>query len=482
VNYTFNNGRPTSLTEYVTPRYVKSELKPNMGIFVQDQWSLHRMTLNLGLRYDYLRAYSPELDQLPGFPFYEAVHYDKVDCLPCWHDINPRAAVSYNLFGNGRTALKAGIGRYVESLGSQMASDFSPANAIVAQTTRAWTDTNVDFYPDCSLANPAANGECGALANSAFGKPQISTVPDGDWITGWGRRGYNWELSLGVDHELLPGFAINAGYYRRWFGNFAVNDNTLVTPADYDPYCITAPADARLGSISGSQICGLYDIKPEKFGQVFTARTLASNFGKQTEVYNGVDLNFALRLRNGAMASGGWNIGNTFVAGSNAGITFSKSNQCFVVDSPQQLYNCESQNPYQSRIKLNGSYPLPRGLQAAVVYQNLPAAVYGAAYTVSTTAIAPSLGRQLAGGTRNVTIELLPTGSGYVDQRVNQFDARFSKILRAGGMRWQGNVDVYNLFNSSAVLQVNSTYGPNWRQPTQILDARLLKFSIQADF
>ena len=113
------------------------------------------------------------------------------------------------------------------------------------------------------------------------------------------------------------------------------------------------------------------------------------------------------------------NLGNTFVAGSNAGVTFSQANQCFVVDSPQQLYNCESQNPYLSRIKLNGSYPLPKGFQAALVYQNLPAAVYGAAYTVSTTAIAPSLGRQLAGGTRNVTIELLPTGSGYLDERVN---------------------------------------------------------------
>lgn len=483
VNYVFNNGRPTSLTQYVTPRERDSRLMPNLGIFVQDQWSLmQRMTLNLGLRYDYFRAYAPALDQLPGFPFYQAVHYDEVDCLPCWHDINPRVAASYDLFGTGKTALKVGIGRYVESLGSQTADDFSPAQAIVANTTRAWTDSNFNFFPDCDLANTALNGECGAVANVNFGRPVINTVPDPDWIRGYGHRGYNWQLSVGVDHEVRPGFAVNAGYYRRWFGNFAVNDNTLVTPADFDPYCITAPIDGRLGSISGSTICGLYDIKPDKFGQVFTQRTLASNFGDQTEVYNGFDMNFVLRLPNGAMAAGGWNIGNTYVAGSNVGITFSKADQCFVVDSPQQLYNCESQNPYQSRVKLNGSFPLPKGFQAALVYQNLPAANYGAAYTVSTADIAPSLGRQLAGGTRNVTIELLPLGSGYIDQRVNQFDARFSKIFNLGGVRMQGNVDLYNLFNSSAALQVNTTYGPNWLQPTQILDARLMKFSVQMDF
>ena len=42
-----------------------------------------------------------------------------------------------------------------------------------------------------------------------------------------------------------------------------------MTPADYDPYCVTAPVDSRLpGSVSGKQFCGLYDINPAKFGQV----------------------------------------------------------------------------------------------------------------------------------------------------------------------------------------------------------------------
>ncbi|MGD9902125.1 MAG: carboxypeptidase regulatory-like domain-containing protein [Vicinamibacterales bacterium] len=486
-NYTFNNGRPASLTQYVTPRVQGQELAPNLGLFIQDKWALGRLTINLGLRYDYLRAYAPAINQPAGFPFSEPIQYDEADCLPCWHDVNSRIGVSWDPFGNGRTAVKVGVGRYVEALGSQLAANFGPSGAIVTNTNRAWTDANFNFFPDCNLANNAANGECGAVANNAFGQVIRNTTPDPDWIKGWGKRGYNWQVSASVDHEVRPGFAVQAAYYRRWFGNFTVTDNTLVTPDDFDPYCITAPSDGRLGSISGSEICGFYDIKPEKFGQVANQVTLASNFGKQTEVYNGVDLNFSLRLPNGAAASGGWNIGNTFVAANPAGtqqtgVTFSKLNYCFVVDSPQQLYNCETQNPYQSRIKLNGSYPMPLGLQAAVVYQNLPAANYAALYAVSTAAIAPSLGRPLAGGTRNVTLDLLPFGSEYVEDRINQLDVRLSKLFRSGRLRWQANVDLYNVFNGNPVLQVNSTFGPNWLRPSQILDARLMKFSVQMDF
>jgi len=482
VTYTFNNGAPRSLTEFVTPRINPAMVRPNLGIFMQDQWNLKRVTLNYGLRYEYLRAYAAAITEPAGFPSNAVAEYPQVDCLPCWHDLNPRMAVAWDLFGSGKTAVKAGFGRYVESLNSAYATTFGPSGAIVLSTTRSWTDTNKDFYPNCDLANPALNGECGAMANSSFGQLQYNTVPDAGFMTGFGKRQYNWQASVGVDHELRPGIAISTAYYRRWFGNFTVTDNTRVTPADYDQYCVTAPVDARLGTVSGSQICGLYDINPLKFGQVSNVVGLASKFGFPTEVYNGVDVNIAARFGKGGSLQGGWNIGNTFVSGSAGGNTFSHTNNCFVVDSPQQLYNCESQNPYQSRIKLNGSYRLPSDFQVAAVYQNLPPANYGAAYTVASAVIQPSLGRPLAGGTANVTFDLLPVGSGYLDERINQFDVRLTKILRFGTRRMSANVDVFNLFNNSTVLNMNTTFGTSWLKPSQILDARLVKVGFQIDF
>jgi hypothetical protein len=353
----------------------------------------------------------------------------------------------------------------------------------VLNTNRSWTDTDRDYFPDCDLANLARNGECGPTDNAAFGQAALNTVPEQGFMEGYGKRQYNWQASIGIEHEVVRGVALSATYYRRWFGNFTVTDNTLVSPSDYDQYCITAPSDDRLGAISGSRICGLYDINPAKFGQVASVTGLAEKFGKPTEVYNGFDLNIAARFGKGGSLTGGWNVGNTFVSGAAGGTTFSKTNNCFVVDSPQQLYNCESQNPYQHRVRLSGSYPLPWDLRVAAVFQSLPSANYAANYTVSSAVIAQSLGRPLAGGTANATIDLLPQGSAYLDERITQVDLRLTKTVRFGGARRvQLNMDAFNLFNGSTVLQVNSTFGANWLKPTQILDARLLKFSLQVDF
>ncbi len=479
----FTRGVPTSLTQYSSPVIGgEVQIRPGLGAFVQDQWNIRRATLNLGLRYEYHRVYADAIDT-PAGPLVDAHHFDRVDCLPCWHDISPRLGFAYDLLGNGKTAVKASIGRYVSLASNGLGTTFNPQNAVVASTTRAWTDTNGNFFPDCNLRASGANGECQAMANGSFGQVQIRTKPDPNWITGWGNRGYNWMASVSVDRELMPGVAIAGGVYRTWFGNFTVTDNQFVTRADYDPYCIAAPVDPRLGGVSGTPVCGLYDIKPEKFGLIDNVVTLAKNFGKQTEVYSGGDINFAIRLPRHADLSGGWNIGNSISTLTGfPGATTSKANSCFVVDSPQQLYNCESGNPYQNRFKMSASIPLPWDLQAATVYQSLPGPNIAALYTVATADVARSLGRPLAGGTKTVTIDLLQPLSTYLDERINQVDVRLSRLFKLQSRRIQVNFDVYNLLNSSAVLWRNQTYGADWLTPTSILDARLVKFSMQYDF
>ena len=105
--------------------------------------------------------------------------------------------------------------------------------------------------------------------------------------------------------------AVSGGYYRTIYGNQIVTRNQATTPADYDPYCITAPVDSRLpASVSGQQICGLYNITPSKFGVVNNVVTLANNFGHPSEHYNGADVNVVVRLARGINLAGGWNVGN----------------------------------------------------------------------------------------------------------------------------------------------------------------------------
>jgi hypothetical protein len=285
-------------------------------------------------------------------------------------------------------------------------------------------------------------------------------------------------MSLMIEHELRPNFGVTAGYFRTWYGNFLATDNLEVSPGDYDPYCITAPADPRLPS-AGTRICGLYDITPSKFGRVNNLVTFASKFGKQTEHYNGVDLNFNARLPRGALLSGGVNIGNSFSSGG--AFTTSSTSRCFVVDSPQELYNCDLPVPYKARFKVFGVWPLPWDLQASANFQALPGAPYTATYPATTAEIAPTLGRNLAGRARTALVELIRPYSQF-EEGVNQLDVRLSRIFQVRRVRFQGNFDVYNALNGNTALSVNSTYGPRWLVPQEILDARLFKFGIQLDF
>ena len=97
-----------------------------------------------------------------------------------------------------------------------------------------------------------------------------------------------------------PAIGVNFGYFRTWYGGFLTNgnlafDNTLIGPSDFDEYCFTAPTDPRLPH-SGERLCGLYDLKPAKFGQVDNLVTQQSNFGDHTRVYNGVDATMSARF------------------------------------------------------------------------------------------------------------------------------------------------------------------------------------------
>ena len=87
-------------------------------------------------------------------------------------------------------------------------------------------------------------------------------------LLGFGARDYNWQTGVSLQHELLPGVATTLAYYRTTWHNFRVTDNLLVSPSDYDPYCITLPVDARLPGGGGNQLCGLYNITPTKFSSV----------------------------------------------------------------------------------------------------------------------------------------------------------------------------------------------------------------------
>jgi hypothetical protein len=456
--YTFRNSVPTSISIFTTPLDVRDNTDADLGLFAQDQWKLKRLTLNYGLRFDYLSMGSPA-QRMPAARFRGPLNLDAVTCGPCYSDLSPRMSASYDVFGNAKTALKFSLGRYV--IGRPEAPLNNPARNIVSVADRAWDDANRDFTPQ--------ENELGPLSNSRFGQSVITTRYDDELLKGFGIRQANWQTSASFQHELRSGMAVTASYFRTTWHNFEVTDNLLVGPEDFDPFCISLPVDTRLPG-SGQALCGFYNINPTRFGQVDNLVVNGDRFGKQTNVYNGVDLGFRARLPGGGF----------FAAGSSTGRQ--ETSRCFVVDSPQDLQFCKVSPPFQTQVKIHGSYPLPWDFQVSGNFQTLPGIPISASFVATNAQVAPTLGRSLSGSASTVTIPNIIEPQTQFEGRINQFDLRLTKTIRVGRTRLHGMFDIFNVLNASPILAINTRYGPSWLSPTQILDARSFRFGVQMNF
>ena len=403
-----------------------------------------------------------------------------------WKDLSPRVGVAYDLFGTGKTAVKFSLARYVLQEGKGNTNSVHPVIAATNSSARSWTDRNGDFIVQGDPLNPAVNGELGASPNANFGKPNTTLRFDPEWASGFNTRPSNWEMLLTLQHELAPRVGAEITFNRRSYGNFVVNDNLLVGPGDYDPYCITAPLDSRFPGGGGQQICGLADLKPAKVGLVDTLRTSSSNYGNQVEQWTGLDVSVQARFQKGLVLQGGFSGGKE---------TTDNCDVVTKVDSPA-TYQCRKESAFLPQFKLLGTYPLPWWeLQLSGTFQSQISDPVGGAnfdynyfglpanYVAGNAQVSPSLGRNLSSAA-NVTVNVLDPGALYPD-RTNQLDLRLAKTVSMGRTRLQGLLDLYNVFNSNVALRLNGAYGSNgvgWAAPQAIVPGRLVKFGMQLRF
>jgi hypothetical protein len=508
IQYRFNNGVPNQLNQTaVFPGTVKFQSNLNAASFyAQDTYTRARLTLQAGVRYDGIGTHYPETAM--GGPDYllmptRVVFADGSTDEIHWKDLTPRFGGAYDLFGNGRTAIKVNIGKYLTALtASNSDTDLQPGRRIATNTTRTWNDTttfpagdprNGNYVPDCDLRLTTANGECGAMDNQNFGKEVFTKSFDTDLIHGWGKRNYNWEMGVSVQQEVVPRVGVTVGYFRRWFGNFYTANNRNTTTADYTPFSIPRPSDPRLPGGGGGTVSGLYNLVPAKVGQEDLYSQLSSEFGEMIENWHGVDVSVNARMRNGLNFQAGTSSGRRLMDNCDVRSALPEtyswaSTQAVqttrVTSSTLGLANpyCRVVEPFLTSFRGLATYLIPRvDLQASLTWRSDPGPELRADYVVTSAIALPSLGRNLSSG--NVTVNLVEPGTLYGD-RLNNLDMRIAKVLRFRGTRAQIGLDVYNLLNTDVVTLYNNGYSPTgaWLTPTAIQPARYARINLQVDF
>jgi hypothetical protein len=497
--YRFSEGVPNRLSQTITYpgtlKFARNLL--SMNFYAQDQWTGGRLTLQGGLRYDHFGTSYPETGVggaayllAPREIRYASRSTPGID----WHDVTPRMGAAYDLFGNGKTALKFNLGKYMEAFdGGDSDLNLHPLIRTTTSTTRSWTDSNRDFVPNCDLASSVKNGECGPMDDQNFGKEVFTRFYDPSFISGSGNRYYSWTMGMSVQQELAPRVSVTVGYFRNWWGNWYVVDNQATNLADYTPFSIKAPVDARLPDGGGKTVGGLYNLIPGKVGQVNELAQPARNIGEQNENWQGVDANLVARLRSGITLQGGTSTGRRLADSCEIRAKLPElgtgptglANSSITASSVTNPY-CRVVEPFLTQVRGLVTYTIPKiDLQVSGTWSSTPGPALAANYVANNAVIAGGpqpLGRDLSGSS-NVTVNLVAPGTLYADRRTN-LDFRVAKILRYGRTRSQIGLDIYNLTNTDVVTTYNQTFVPGgaWLTPTGIQPARYVRLSLQMDF
>ncbi|HVH29089.1 MAG TPA: TonB-dependent receptor [Vicinamibacterales bacterium] len=491
LQYRTNNGVPDQMTLTIGNFSFGGRVRAD-SFYAQDQWTRGRLTLQGALRYDHAWSYFPEVQVGPVRFFPDPVVYPLTTGVEGYHDLTPRGGIAFDVFGNGKTAIKGNVGRYLEAAqNGGLFIDSRPVGRLVTTTTRAWTDTDKDFVADCDLLNPGAQdlrsrgGDvCGANANQAFGTPVFDTTQDPALLSGWGIRSGDWQVGLAIEQELLPRVSLEVGYQRRWLVNFYASDSLNRSVADHTQFGINVPVDARLPGGGGNVLGGLYNVTAAAAALgANNFVTKAGTYGDQTQVANSINMRVTARPGRGLSLQAGFGTSNT------------NSDYCEIRSQLPEWTVANAQNPvnpwcntstgFRTRFTGFGSYTIPRiDVQVAGTMRSDPGGDLDANWAAPNSATV-GLNRPFAGvGGQTVTVNLIEPGTFFGD-RVNQIDIRVAKILRFGRTRTNVGVDITNITNAAPVLTYNETFIPGqagWLTPTSVLQSRFIKFGVQVDF
>ena len=463
---------PFQVAVYNTPTTGIQDVNSDFGAFAQDVWTMNRLTLNYGLRFEHFNASIPA-ESAPASTWIGARNFPEVPNVPNWNDWAVRFALAYDLTGDGKTAFKANVGKYLAAQAAGLAQTFNGMNG--ATQTRTWNDANHDGTILNADGSVQTNEVIGGTSN--FG--QITQRPDPGLV-----RPYNWEYSALIQRELVPRVSVTAGYYRRIFYDAQIADNQNVSQGDWTTYTINTPTDTRL-PLSGQPIT-MYTLNAGKVGVATDNLITYSTVNRST--YNGFEVTANARGSKYVMFGGVTIDQRTTSACDGSSATDGTSAR----DNPNSLRFCNATyatsdiwgGTYRTTVKASGSYTFPYDIQLSGSFAAIPGPVVNANYTV-TSAVA---GRPIIGstaGAASTVINLVQPGTLFLDYQ-DRLDLRLGRMFHFGRTNVMGYMDIFNVLNAGTVTTINNTYaasGTNlWLTPTAIVNGRYAAFGMQLNF
>jgi hypothetical protein len=434
--------------------------------------------------------------------------------VDAYNDITPRVGVAYDLFGNGRTAVKFNWGHYLAYAANDPPyTSTNPGFTVVREVlNRQWTDSDNDKVVDCDLLIAAANSECAAATGTApnFGRLGAATEVNPSVLSGWGVRPGDNQYTATLQQELLPRVSADVSFTHRSFHGFFVTDDRNRQPggvaAYYETYTLTAPQDPRLAGGGGYPITVYVPTAAANAVAPRLYMTRESDFGPERDSrWDGVDITVNARVRNGLTTQVGTSTGRALVDTCQTAAKFNNVNAMNGAIAGPDPRGCRNVEPWQTTLRGLASYTVPKAdVLVSAVLRSQPAmqlsamtvltGAQSAQWQVPNSVIAAALGHLPPGATPtgNTVIQLADNEHRvYADERRTQVDVRFAKVVRFGRTRTDVGVDLNNLLNTSYATGFTTTYEygrdntprpSGWATPSSIYSPRFVRVNFTVTY